>query len=34
MERLLIISLNEKVVWMFHHSGFVGLFDYSKQLGI
>ena len=30
----IIISLNEKLVWMFHHSGFVGLFDYSKQLGI
>lgn len=26
----IIISFLEKKVWMFHHSGFVGLFDYSQ----
>lgn len=27
---VIIISLSEKIVWMFHHSGFVGLFDYNS----
>ena len=26
----IIISFLQKKVWMFHHSGFVGLFDYSR----
>lgn len=26
----IIISFVEKKVWMFHHSGFVGLFDYNQ----
>lgn len=26
---VLIISLCKKMVWMFHHSGYVGLFDYK-----
>lgn len=25
----IIISINEKTVWMFHHSGFLGLFNYN-----
>ena len=27
---VIIISFSEKKVWMFHHSGYVGLFDYSQ----
>jgi len=26
---VIIISVNEKLVWMFHHSGFLGLFNYN-----
>lgn len=25
----IIISVSRKIVWMFHHSGFLGLFDYN-----
>ena len=25
----IIISVEEKLVWMFHHSGFIGLFNYN-----
>lgn len=31
---VLIISLCKKLVWMFHHSGYVGLLDYKNTVGL